>query len=71
MTHALAESNFPHHHILGIEGMTRDQITFLLDLSESYVAQNRRRDKKGSALAGRTLINIFFETSTRTRTSFE
>jgi len=71
MTHALAEREFPHRHILGIEGMTRDQITFLLDLSESYVAQNRRADKKGAALKGRTLINIFFENSTRTRTSFE
>ncbi len=71
MTHALAEREFPHRHILGIEGMTRDQITFLLDLSESYVAHNRRADKKGSALKGRTLINVFFENSTRTRTSFE
>ena len=71
MKHALAEPNFPHRHILGIEGMTRDQITFLLDLSESYVAQNRRVDKKGSTLKGRTLINVFFENSTRTRTSFE
>ncbi len=71
MTHALAELEFPHRHILGIEGMTRDQITFLLDLSDSYVAHNRRADKKGSALKGRTLINVFFETSTRTRTSFE
>ncbi len=71
MIHALAEPKFPHRHILGIEGMTRDQITFLLDLSESYVAHNRRADKKGSALKGRTLINVFFENSTRTRTSFE
>ncbi len=43
----------------------------LLDLSDSYVEQNRRPDKKGDVLRGRTVINLFFESSTRTRTSFE
>ncbi|MBM3518177.1 MAG: aspartate carbamoyltransferase catalytic subunit [Alphaproteobacteria bacterium] len=43
----------------------------LLDLSESYVAQNRQLDKKQSVLRGRTQFNLFFESSTRTRTSFE
>ena len=71
MTNALLDPNFPHRHILGIEDMTREQITYLLDLSEKYVAQNRRADKKASVLKGRTLINVFFENSTRTRTSFE
>ncbi|NQU71154.1 MAG: aspartate carbamoyltransferase catalytic subunit, partial [Rhodospirillales bacterium] len=71
MTTALPELKFPHPHILGIEGMTREEINFLLDLSESYVAQNRRANKKSALLRGRTLINVFFENSTRTRTSFE
>jgi aspartate carbamoyltransferase catalytic subunit len=71
MNGVLPELNFPHRHILGIEGMTRDEINFLLDLSDSYVAQNRRADKKSALLRGRTLINVFFENSTRTRTSFE
>ena len=62
---------FPHRHLLGIEGLSPDEIGLILDLSESYVAQNRRADKKETALRGRTLINLFFETSTRTRTSFE
>ncbi len=62
---------FRHNHLLGIEGLTRDEIVLLLDLSESYVAQNRQADKKLSLLRGRTLINLFFENSTRTRTSFE
>lgn len=62
---------FRHSHLLGIEGLTRDEIVLLLDLSESYVAQNRQADKKLSLLRGRTLINLFFENSTRTRTSFE
>lgn len=60
-----------HRHLLGIEGLSPDEITALLDLSESYVEQNRQTDKKRSVMRGRTQINVFFETSTRTRTSFE
>jgi aspartate carbamoyltransferase catalytic subunit len=62
---------FPHRHLLGIEGLSPDEITLLLDRSESYVEQNRQIDKKQSLLRGRTVINLFFENSTRTRTSFE
>ena len=63
--------DFPHRHLLGIEGLSPDEITLLLDRSESYVEQNRQADKKKSTLRGRTIINLFFEASTRTRTSFE
>jgi aspartate carbamoyltransferase catalytic subunit len=66
-----AQLRFLHRHLLGIEGLSREEITLLLDLSQAYVDQNRRRDKKLSLLRGRTVINLFFETSTRTRTSFE
>ncbi len=62
---------FPHRHLLGIEGLRPDEITVLLDRSEAYVEQNRQVDKKQNLLRGRTLINLFFENSTRTRTSFE
>jgi aspartate carbamoyltransferase catalytic subunit len=62
---------FPHRHLLGIEGLSRDDISLLLDLAESYIALNRRAEKKMDVLRGRTLINMFFESSTRTRTSFE
>jgi aspartate carbamoyltransferase catalytic subunit len=65
------ELRFRHRHILGIEGLSREEITFLLDLAESYVDQSLQADKKRSLLRGRTVINLFFETSTRTRTSFE
>ena len=58
-------------HILGMEGVPKEEIEILLDLSESYIDQNRQDDKKSSILRGRTLINVFFENSTRTRTSFE
>jgi aspartate carbamoyltransferase catalytic subunit len=62
---------FRHRHLLGIEGLSPDEITLLLDLSEAYVEQNRAPEKKSTLLRGRTIINLFFENSTRTRTSFE
>ncbi|HLI14256.1 MAG TPA: aspartate carbamoyltransferase catalytic subunit [Alphaproteobacteria bacterium] len=62
---------FPHRHLLGIRGLSAAEITLLLDLAESYVDQNRQADKKSAILRGRTVINLFFENSTRTRTSFE
>jgi aspartate carbamoyltransferase catalytic subunit len=63
--------SYSHRHLLGIEGLSPREITALLDRSETYVEQNRQTDKKKSLLRGRTLINLFFENSTRTRTSFE
>ncbi len=63
--------NYTHRHLLGIEGLSHLEITHLLDKSEEYVEQNRRADKKSDLLNGRTVINLFFENSTRTRTSFE
>lgn len=58
-------------HLLGLEGMTPDQIEPVLDLAESYALLNRSRKVPRDVLRGRTLINLFFEDSTRTRTSFE
>lgn len=68
---SLDTKRFPHRHLLGIEGLSRDEIALLLDVSDTYVDQNRQVDKKASTLRGRTVINLFFENSTRTRTSFE
>ena len=62
---------YAHRHLLGIEQLTAQEISFLLDLSNSYVDINREQDKKKSLLRGRTVINLFFENSTRTRMSFE
>jgi aspartate carbamoyltransferase catalytic subunit len=58
-------------HLLGIEGLSPPAITTLLDLAESYVLLNRSGKTRRDVLRGRTLINLFFEDSTRTRTSFE
>ncbi len=62
---------YGHRHLLGIEGLTADEIGVLLDLSEGYVALSRSQSKKTALMRGLTVINLFFETSTRTRTSFE
>lgn len=58
-------------HLLGIETLTPYEITLLLDKADHYVDLNRSADKKSSLLRGQTIINLFFENSTRTRTSFE
>ena len=58
-------------HLLGIESLSAAEITALLDLAGRYVELNRQIDKKQAVLRGRTQINLFFEASTRTQSSFE
>ena len=58
-------------HLLGIQGLSVGEITGLLDLAENYVALGRAKEKKVPLLKGRTVINLFFEPSTRTQSSFE
>lgn len=58
-------------HLLGIRELSPAQITHLLDTAESFRDISKREIKKVPALRGRTVINLFFEPSTRTRTSFE
>jgi aspartate carbamoyltransferase catalytic subunit len=58
-------------HLLGIEGLSGEEIIGLLDLAEEFVELNRRIEKKRTSLRGRTQINLFFESSTRTQSSFE
>ncbi|WP_319413881.1 aspartate carbamoyltransferase catalytic subunit [uncultured Cohaesibacter sp.] len=62
---------FAHHHLLGIAGLTPQEITALLDLAEDAVDVSRQVEKKKVMLKGRTQINLFFEASTRTQSSFE
>ena len=61
----------PGGHLLAIEGLEAPHIAALLDLAESYALLNRQGKTQRDLLRGRTLINLFFEDSTRTRTSFE
>ena len=62
---------FPHRHLLGIEGLSPRDIEILLDHADQAVEISRQVEKKKSTLRGRTLINLFFEASTRTQASFE
>lgn len=62
---------FRHKHLLDVDGLSREDVYQILNLAKTYVAKNRQTDKKHAILKGRTLINLFFENSTRTRTSFE
>ena len=62
---------YTQKHLLAIEGLHPPEIGHLLDLAESYVLLNRSGKTQRDLLRGRTLINLFFEDSTRTRTSFE
>ena len=62
---------FPYKHLLGIEGLSRFDILHLLELSEQAIEVSRQVEKKKTRLSGRTQINLFFEASTRTQSSFE
>lgn len=63
--------NFSHPHLLGIDGLSREDVYYIFERASYYIDKNRQQDKKHAILKGRTLINVFFENSTRTRTSFE
>jgi aspartate carbamoyltransferase catalytic subunit len=64
-------SPFPHRHLLGIEPLSAEEILFLLDEGEKWIAFNRQARKIDDRLAGLTQFNVFFENSTRTLFSFE
>jgi len=63
--------SFPHKHILGIEHLSKKDIELILNTAESFKEVNLRDIKKVPTLRGKTVINLFYEASTRTRTSFE
>src|SRR5215471_12242053 len=64
-------SAFPHRHILGTEGLSPQDLTIILDLGERFIEIADRPIKKVPTLRGKTVVNLFLEPSTRTRTSFE
>src|SRR3954454_23405806 len=71
MTDAALPPLYPHRHLLGIRELSVSDIELLLDRADAAVAISRRPDKKTSSLRGRTQINLFYEASTRTQSSFE
>ena len=66
-----ANAFFPHRHLLGIEALSAAEIERLLDLANSYADLPKDDERARKVLRGRTVINLFFVTSTRTSTSFE
>ncbi len=58
-------------HLLGLEELSAEEITFILDRADSFKEVCTRPNKKVPALAGRTIVNMFFENSTRTNISFQ
>jgi aspartate carbamoyltransferase catalytic subunit len=68
----MADSPFTwtRRHLLGLEDLSAEEITFLLDTARSFSEVSTRSIKKVPALRGKVVINLFFEESTRTRTSF-
>ncbi|MGI9370978.1 MAG: aspartate carbamoyltransferase catalytic subunit [Hyphomicrobiales bacterium] len=66
-----SKSILSSNHLLGIEGLSPTEINDLLDLADTYVELSRQINKKQDTLRGRTQINVFFENSTRTQSSFE
>jgi aspartate carbamoyltransferase catalytic subunit len=71
MSSPIAHFKFSHRHLLGIEGLSPLDVNGLLDLAEAAVEVSRQVEKKRATLRGRTLINLFYEASTRTQSSFE
>jgi aspartate carbamoyltransferase catalytic subunit len=69
--HGIDESPLKSRHLLGAGPLSHSEISALLDLADGYVALNRAAERKQALLRGRTLINLFFEPSTRTQSSFE
>jgi aspartate carbamoyltransferase catalytic subunit len=65
------KASFPHRHLLSSEKLTAGEINFLLDLADKAADANRKAGLRRDVLRGRTLINLFYEASTRTQASFE
>jgi aspartate carbamoyltransferase catalytic subunit len=68
---AVAAARLNSRHLLGIAGLEADEITLILNTAEAMKEIGHRPIKKVPTLRGRTVVNLFFEPSTRTRTSFE
>ena len=58
-------------HLLSTEGLSRDILTHILNTADQFVSVNDREVKKVPLLRGKSVFNLFFENSTRTRTTFE
>jgi aspartate carbamoyltransferase catalytic subunit len=64
------EFEWQHKHLLGLRQLNAEEITYILDTAEGFEQISRRSVKKAPTLRGKVVVNLFFEDSTRTRTSF-
>ncbi|MFH1742464.1 MAG: aspartate carbamoyltransferase catalytic subunit [bacterium] len=64
-------TQFPYHHLLGLRGLPRESIELVLDTARAMKEIHSRKVKKVPTLRGKIVVNLFYEPSTRTRTSFE
>jgi aspartate carbamoyltransferase catalytic subunit len=71
MRHPQLNEHGELRHLLSIEGLPRDLITHILDTASSFLEVSDRAVKKVPLLRGKSVFNLFFENSTRTRTTFE
>ena len=62
---------FDHRHLLGIKGLSRPDLDLILDLADTYADVTRAGKRPDPSLRGKTVVNLFFENSTRTMSSFE
>ena len=70
-TNQMQAIKFNHKHLLGIQYLSIPEVNLILDESLAFVELNRQENKKLKILNGKTQINLFFENSTRTLSSFE
>lgn len=70
MTQGNGDYRWPHQHLLGVEDLSATDIRFLLRTARGFEDVSTRSIKKVPALRGRVVVNLFFEDSTRTRSSF-
>ncbi len=70
-TQSVSSPIFKAKHLLSIADLNRVEVGHLLDLADTYVDVNKRAEKRADVLTGQTQVNLFFESSTRTQSSFE
>lgn len=71
MSKAAIHYSFDHEHLLGIDGLHPLDLTHILDLANDYAEATRSGKRADPVLSGKTVVNLFFENSTRTMSSFE
>jgi aspartate carbamoyltransferase catalytic subunit len=70
MSDTTSDYRWPHKHLLGLEDLSAEDIRFVLQTAKGFEGVSTRSVKKVPALRGKVMVNLFFEDSTRTRSSF-